>query len=166
MDKPVFEKSISVCFSGHRKIPSDRTDNLCEKLDAAIEQLIKNGKSVFMAGGAIGFDTIAAFRVLAAKEKYPDIKLVLVLPCRDQTDRWTSLKSLNEYKILKDNADKVIYMKDFYDVTCMKERNKYMVDNSSCCVAYLTSASGGTAGTVKYAEKCGVPVINLANNNT
>ena len=60
MDKPVFEKSISVCFSGHRKIPSDRTDNLCEKLDAAIEQLIKNGKSVFMAGGAIGFDTIAA----------------------------------------------------------------------------------------------------------
>lgn len=165
MDKPVFEKGIGVCFSGHRKIPSDKIDALCEMLDDVIEQLIKNGKGVFMAGGAIGFDTVAAFRVLAAKEKHPDIKLVLVLPCRDQTDRWTSLKNLNEYKILKDNADSVIYIKDFYDASCMHERNKYMVDSSSCCVAYLTSASGGTASTVKYAKKQGVPVINLANNN-
>lgn len=165
MDKPVFEKNISVCFSGHRRIPLDKTDSLCEKLDAAIEQLIKNGKSVFMAGGAIGFDTIAAFRVLAAKEKYPLIKLVLVLPCRDQTGRWTSLKSLNEYKTLKDNADSVIYTKDFYDSTCMKERNTYMVDNSSCCIAYLTSPSGGTASTVEYAKKSGIQVINLARIN-
>lgn len=161
MNEPIFKKDECVCFTGHRKIPGDTIDELCDGLDRTISSLIGRGKRVFLAGGAIGFDTIAAFRVLSAREKHPDVRLVLVLPCRNQTERWTSLKSLTEYKILKDNADHIIYIRDFYDRTCMRDRNTYMVDNSSCCVSYLRSTAGGTAGTVRYAEKQGVEIIRL-----
>ena len=35
--------------------------------------------------GALGFDTIAAQAVLSVKETYPEVKLILVLPCENQT---------------------------------------------------------------------------------
>ena len=37
----------------------------------------------------MGFDTIAAFAVLKLKERYPDIRLILVLPCFSQTRGWS-----------------------------------------------------------------------------
>ena len=36
----------------------------------------------------MGFDTLAAQEVLNLRKQYKDIKLILVLPCRDQADRW------------------------------------------------------------------------------
>ena len=41
------------------------------------------------------------------------------------------------------------------------KRNMYMVDSASLCVAYFNGKPGGTLNTVKYAKKCGVPVLNL-----
>ena len=58
-------------------------------------------------------------------------------------------------------ADKVIYVSETYYNGCMLVRNRRLVDNSSVCVAYLTHAGGGTAYTVRYAEKSGVPVISI-----
>ena len=37
------------------------------------------------AGGALGFDTLAAQTVLDMKKEYPQLRLILVLPCEDQT---------------------------------------------------------------------------------
>lgn len=47
----------------------------------------------------------------------------------------------------------------------MFRRNRYLVDNSSICIAYLTKNKGGTAYTVDYAKKLGVTVINIADQN-
>ena len=44
----------------------------------------------------------------------------------------------------------------------MQKRNRHLVDNSSLCISYLTSDSGGTAYTVDYAKANGLKVINLA----
>ena len=45
----------------------------------------------------------------------------------------------------------------------MHVRNRALVDASNVCIAYMTDASrGGTAYTVRYAEKKGIPVYNLA----
>lgn len=158
------ERSRSVCFTGHRTISESELARVIPTLDSVISELISDGHRIFYAGGALGFDTVAAFRVLAAREKDPSVKLILALPCRDQTKNWTNLRSINEYRILKDNADSVIYIKDFYDRSCMMERNIYMVDHSAVCVAYFSGKSGGTANTVRYAEKSGIPVINLFCN--
>ena len=55
----------------------------------------------------MGFDTIAAFAVLKLKERYPDIRLVLVLPCFSQTRGW-SREDIEIYDDIKQKADKVV----------------------------------------------------------
>ena len=42
------------------------------------------------AGGALGFDTLAAQTVLEMKKEYPQLRLILVLPCENQTRGWHS----------------------------------------------------------------------------
>ena len=153
----------TVCFTGHRTIPQKDLERLVGELDRAISEAIDDGYSVFMAGGALGFDTVAAFRVLAAREKRDDIRLVLVLPCRNQTEKWTNLQSIREYQMLKDNANAVMYIQDFYDEGCMLKRNRFMVDKSSRLIGYVTRARGGSAYTANYAAKCGLEYINLAD---
>ena len=45
----------------------------------------------------------------------------------------------------------------------MIERNRYMVDHSDICNCYYcTDGKGGTAYTVRYAEKKEIPIVNLA----
>ena len=154
-------KDISVCFTGHRKINGEDPADVSAKLDVVIERCISKGYRRFIAGGAIGFDCLAAKRVIEAKKKYPAVKLWLILPCRDQTKLWTKLVDINEYRTLKESADEIVYIQNFYDDECMMKRNAYMIDNSSLCVAYFSGRRGGTANTVRYAEKKGVAVVNL-----
>ena len=54
------------------------------------------------------FDTIASRAVLAMREKYPNIKLILVLPCLTQTRGWI-LEDIVEYERIKAQADKIVY---------------------------------------------------------
>ncbi|MBQ2806065.1 MAG: DUF1273 family protein, partial [Clostridia bacterium] len=61
---------------------------LPELLKAEIAKQVKAGATHFRAGGAIGFDTLAALCVLEQKKQYPQIKLDLILPCRDQDAAW------------------------------------------------------------------------------
>ena len=48
------------CFTGHRRIPPEAVAPLRERLEAEIESLIRQGVRYFGAGGALGFDTLAA----------------------------------------------------------------------------------------------------------
>ena len=122
----------------------------------------KKGVTLFIAGGALGFDTMAALEVLALRERYPEIKLRLAIPCENQTKGWKD-KDVLIYEEIMSRADEVVYTSRAYTSGCMHIRNRYMVDSSDFCVAYMTKASGGTAYTVKYAEKKGISVINLAD---
>ena len=124
--------------------------------------MIAEGYLYFGAGGALGFDTIAAQTVLKLKNKYPDIKLILVLPCKTQTRGWKD-KDVAIYEDIKEKADKFVYTSENYDRGCMFKRNRHLVDNSSVCVAYLTEDKGGTAYTVDYARKNGLRIINIAD---
>lgn len=59
------------CFTGHRRIPPEAIAPLRERLEAEIESLIRQGVRYFGAGGALGFDTLAAEAVLDLKAVYP-----------------------------------------------------------------------------------------------
>ena len=154
-------KEKTVCFTGHRTIPMLKKWKIEKKLKATLEALIDNGYCYFGAGGALGFDTIAAQTVLGLKKKHPEIKLILVLPCKNQTRGWEE-KDVSVYESIIEQADKVVYTQEHYDRGCMFKRNRHLVDNSSVCVAYLTEEKGGTAYTVNYANQKGVKVINIA----
>lgn len=111
----------------------------------------------------MGFDTLAAQEVLALKEHYPDVRLILVLPCKSQTRGWKP-SEIEVYEEIKRMADKIVYTSENYYNGCMHKRNRHLVDNSSMCICYLSEKSGGTHYTVQYAEKKGLKIVNLADS--
>ena len=150
------------CFTGHRVIPSGEKETIRNLLETAIEKAIQDGYRFFGAGGALGFDTLAAQTVLTLKQQYPHIRLILVLPCINQANGWKQA-DIDEYERIKSLADKVVYTSTEYTYGCMHKRNRHLVDNSSLCICYLTKVSGGTAYTVRYAESKKISVFNLAD---
>ena len=96
------------CFTGHRRIPLDQLESVTQRLRDAVIASIKDGYLYFGAGGALGFDTLAAQTVLNLKKDYPQIKLILVLPCRTQTRGWKQ-EDIEEYNRIMKGADKVVY---------------------------------------------------------
>ncbi len=154
-------RNHTACFTGHRKIPFIQIHTIKKNLKKVIVSLIEQGYYFFGAGGALGFDTIAAQTILDLKQDYPQIKLILVLPCPSQANHWRG-KDKTVYEEIKAKADKVVYIAQEYTRDCMLTRNRHLVDNSSVCICYLTERSGGTAYTVEYALKKGLKTINLA----
>lgn len=134
---------------------------MAQRLENEIIRLIIEGNFIFLAGGALGFDTIAAQIVIKLKKKYPHIQLVLILPCRSQSKYW-SKENIEVYQSIIRNADQIIYTSEAYSRGCMFKRNRLMVDMSSTCICYRRESTGGTAYTVEYALSKSVSVINLA----
>ena len=148
------------CFSGHRHLRGAEAV-LREKLRDTIAGLYSRGYRRFICGGAVGFDTLAASAVIDSKLYFPDIKLILFIPCRDQASRWTDDR-INEYNRIYRAADGREVLYESYVPGCMQARDRAMVDKSSLCVCFMTHKGGGTAYTVGYAEKQGLEIINLA----
>lgn len=154
-----------VCFfTGHRVIADGDIDALRDRLDLTLRRLAFRGYTDFVCGGALGFDTFAAERILAAGERDGVMRLVLVLPCEDQTSKWKSAADVERYRRIRDRAAKVIVVSDGYRAGIMHERNRRMADMSSLCVAYFNGRRGGTSYTVGYARKIGLEIINLFPN--
>ena len=154
-------RSHTCCFTGHRQIPSDKRAEIAGRLEHVIVSLYQRGVRYYGAGGALGFDCLAAQTVLRLRKSCPGMKLILVLPCLTQTRGWPAADVL-EYERIKALADKVVYTAQAYTKDCMHRRNRHLVDHSSVCVCYLTKKDGGTAYTVDYAQRQGLEVINLA----
>ena len=152
---------MKACFTGHRYLPSHLKDSIVSQIRASVIQSRMNGYDTFYCGGALGFATRAALEVIRLKKDYPDLKLCMVIPCKNQAARWTQ-KDRMLYEQILDKADETHVLSPIYYSGCMQVRNKYMVDHSSLCICYLTSFHGGTASTVRYADYRGLDIINLA----
>lgn len=154
-------RNNTCCFTGHRDVSNEMKIYLNSRLDEEIDKLILGGITNFCAGGALGFDTLAAKAVLRKKEKNPDIRLILVLPCKEQSSAW-SQENKDTYDEILARADEIVYVSEHYTRFCMQQRNRELVDRSSVLISFLMRRMGGTAYTVNYAEKMGLKIINLA----
>ena len=159
MDK----KANTCCLTGHRQIPEDVRPALERNLEQTLRRLIAEGYTYFGAGGALGFDTMAAQTVLRLRREFPHLRLILVLPCPDQTRYWKE-SDIAEYQRILSSADKVVYVSPHYHWGCMQQRNRHLVDNSGVCVAYCTKSTGGSAYTVNYARSKGLPVLLMGQS--
>ena len=148
------------CFTGHRMLPTQQICDIRTRLSETIETLIKKGVTQFRAGGALGFDTLAALTVLEIKERHPHIRLILMLPCKDQ-DRGWSAENKRRYQEIIGRADEVNVLSEHYYRGCMHVRNRALVNGSDYCIAFLRESTGGTKATVTYAEKQNLDIINL-----
>lgn len=153
-------KEDACCFTGHRDIPPEILPTLAAKLEAIVLELIADGIRYFYAGGALGFDTLAAETVLRLRDQFPQIRLILALPCREQTRGWPAA-SIKRYENILRHSDEAIYTSEHYTRGCMQRRNRFMVDHSAVCVAYCTRATGGSAYTLQYARKSDLRILLL-----
>ena len=154
-------RAKACCFTGHRSLSGEEKLKAAVRLREIIAEQIKAGVVFCGAGGALGFDTLAAQTVLEMKKEYTQLRLILVLPCEDQTRGWRS-EDIAVYEDIKRRSDKVVYVSREYTQDCMHRRNRHLVDHSGTCICYLTSSTGGTAYTVDYARRKGLRIINLA----
>ena len=154
-------KNQTCCFTGHRVIPQEKLPLIQKRLEEEVIHLIQQGVRYFGAGGALGFDTLAALTVLRLRESFPHIRLILVLPCREQAAGWPE-KDVRTYEQIKCRADKVVFTSEHYFRGCMQRRNRHLAEHSGVCVCYLDKSSGGTRYTVDTCRRLGIPIINLA----
>lgn len=152
----------TVMFTGHRVISDSVYPGLADALGAEVEKQILSGAKRFRAGGARGFDTLAALTVLSLRRKYPDVRLELILPCPSQPDQWP-LSDRRLYEQILGQADEVRYVSPVYFSGVLQQRNRALVEGADVCVAYLTTShGGGTAFTAALALRSGLEFVNLS----
>lgn len=159
----------SICFTGHRVIARPVLPGVLRELQRVLETAIPRGVVDFYTGGAIGWDTYCAQMVLDLREEYPGIALHLVLPCsrEEQTARWSE-RQRAAYDCICREADSCEFIAESYTRDCMRLRNQRLVTLADCCICYCREPEGrtGTAQTVRMARHKGIPVINLALDET
>lgn len=148
------------CFTGHRVIPEGNMRKIFELMPSVLDELYGKGVREFRAGGALGFDTLAALCVLDFRKTHPDVRLNLILPCRDQDQKWSSFDR-KTYRFIIEKADSVMYISELYTSGCMYKRNRSLVNGSDICLSYVARSDGGSAYTFLYALEHGLEIINL-----
>ena len=158
-----YEKTRTLCFTGHRPERLPQGDGLARRVAEAIEAATGRGIVNYVSGAMSGFDTLAAEQVIRLKEQYPQIQCILVAPFsvgffnrKNWTPEWEArLRAVikkSDYNIsLSENAYKGVY---YY-------RDRVMVDMSCEVIAYYDGGPGGTAYTVNRAKEKGLVVYNL-----
>lgn len=156
-------EDIVAFFTGHRPkgLPwgyDEETDSCIkfkEDLFMILQNAILSGVDTFLTGMAEGFDMIGAETILKLKKQFPNIKLIAIVPCLGQEKFWKESQQKRYTEILSKCDDRVVLHKSYTDY-CMNERNKYMVDHSSICIALFDGKPSGTGNTVRYAKEKGL----------
>lgn len=146
------EREITATFIGHKECYglSD------EAVRIEIVKLIEKGIRVFLNGGMGSFDWICAKEVFKLKSEYPNIKNYLIIP-------YLTFTILDKHYF-----DEIIYPEGFekyHFKAAIPARNKYLIENSSYAVCYVTHGWGGAAQTYERAQKKGLKMINLGTRS-
>ena len=155
------DKSKSLAFTGHRTIPVERQNEIRAQLVEVVSVACKSSITCFYSGMAMGFDLLAAETVLSLKGRYPDIRLIAVVPFRRQNCRWPSIEKERYQKIIS-QADRVIVLSEYYFKGCLLRRNDFMLEHSCGVIAFYDGKPyGGTFYTCREAGKRGMDIVNL-----
>lgn len=128
-------------------------DELKAAIRAEVDELIEEDFTTFQCGMALGADMMFADVVLDFKKKYPNVKLIAVIPCIGQEKAWNEKQQI-KYRHILENASEVVYVSDLeYFDGCMQLRNRYLVDTCDLLLAVYDGKRGGTMQTVEYAKK-------------
>ncbi len=147
------------CFAGHSELYG--ADEIYENLLSVLENLITaENVTEFWVGNYGAFDRLCGRTVRILKEKYPDIRLNLVIPYLT--------REINEYRDVYYNNYDCILMADIPEKTPkrlqIKKCCQYMVQNSSFLVCFVNRSFGGAASVLEYAKKRdSLTIINLAD---
>jgi uncharacterized phage-like protein YoqJ len=163
------DKRYTVCFSGYRpekfsfslaKGNSDFED-LCKSIEIALLKTLEQGYHTYLCGMAKGFDLLCGeilFQILEQSKNFT-ARLIAVIPHKQHgfTDEWGEMHKHLKVAAAAEIAISTKYAKENYLL-----RNRFMVENSSCLICYWDGQKGGTAQTVRLANRHGHVIRNLA----
>ena len=133
----------SCFFIGHR----EANESLLPRLESEIERLIRSEKvRYFYVGGYGGFDHVAATAVKRAKQKHPDITLMLVLPYHPA-----------ERPIEKPPGYDGTYYPEGLERTprpfAIVKSNQLMVNSCEWLVCYVRHGASNSRSILEYAQR-------------
>ncbi len=159
MEKYNIEETMA--FTGHRLIEPGRVEEIKAQLRIKIKALYAKGIRIYLSGMALGFDMLAAEVVLSLKAELPSLKLVAIIPFRNQCNRWNYMSRARYCDILVAADDAIVLSDGFYKGCCLK-RNDFMIDHSCGLIAFYDGGyKGGTFYTCKKARAKEKEIINL-----
>ena len=142
-----------IAFVGHREIYDVR------RLEEELEKIAKDALFLhdfveFYLGRNGEFDLLAA-SVLKRVQKSTDRQnssLILVLPYHVKDEEYYA-----QYydDLCYPNSPSVHYL------AAITKRNEFMIDRVDLLVAFVETASGGAYTAMRYAERRGVPILNI-----
>lgn len=147
-------------FTGHRVISPRHRDRISDLIERAINYAYNLGCRNFIAGGAIGFDTLCAREIIKFRMEHNDVRLLLYLPCQNQDKNWSEAQK-DAYGYILNLADEIKYVSDEYSNSCMKERNESLARDADILIAYVSRNYSGAAQTARMAERLGKTVYNI-----
>lgn len=111
-DPNPFAGHTACCFTGHRPAGLPQSAGGMAALRLALMRVVQaacdGGVRTFLAGGAQGFDQLAAEAVLLLRDGLPDVRLLLALPSPAQADGWSDAARARYGETLR-RADGVWY---------------------------------------------------------
>ena len=131
-----------------------------ELLTRAINFAYSEGCRDFFSGGAVGFDTLAAREVIRFRISHPEVRLIMLLPCVSQDERW-SPSQRSAYSYILKNADEVVYVGEEYTSDCMRRRNLALAERCDIMISYVSYSKSGSAQTENMAKRLEKRVYNL-----
>lgn len=143
-------------LSGHRVLGDDFPEN---GVYDSLEEAIQKGYDYFLCGMAQGFDLYALECLIQLKQKY-SIQIEACIPFEGQ-EKYFSQENKRRYRTYLTWCDKKTVLFEGYRNNCFLVRDRYMVDNADLLLAYCKEIKSGTGYTVRYAQKKGVPLVNL-----
>ncbi len=158
---PPLTRNVTCAVTGHRVM---RRDFNPSELEKELSDIADDGYEYFLIGMARGFDTECFHALEALREKGKNVKIVAVVPCKDQSARFPAAAK-EEYARMLGVADEVIAEPSDYFDGCMLRRNDFLVENCSLLLAnYNGIKKGGTYYTVRQAIALGVTVREFGRN--
>ena len=133
----------SCFFIGHR----EADERLLPRLELVIERLIRDENvRYFYVGGYGGFDRIATTAVKRAKQKYPDITLMLVLPYHPAE---RAVSTLNGF----DGTYHPEGLENMPRRYAIVRTNQIMVDTCDWLVCYVRHGASNSRNLLEYAQR-------------
>ena len=107
---------------------------------------------------ALGADMYFAEAVLELRSLHPDVVLEAAVPCPEQAEKWNAANR-ERYERILSLCDVKTLISPRYTRSCMQERNRYMVEESSVVIGVYSGGSGGTLNTLRYALSLGRELV-------
>ena len=143
-------KSKSCFFIGHREAP----ESIYPELAQTVEQLIGQGVTDFYVGHYGNFDRLAARAVIAAKQRYPEVRLTMLLPYHPAERK----------VVLPAGFDGSLYPPGMENVPrrfAIARANRWMVEHCTHLVAYVTHPASNAGKVVELGRIKDKKVIEL-----